>query len=206
MLIAFNDGIGYLGMDATHEDLENAILVDNGLQLGGGGPVSRLRASNVLAVSTGVAASGGPRSGQLSFGGPTSIDRLTVVGPHAARFTNDAAVTLRDTVLLGGKADWHFRTDEPRQRLPQVEGLQVDPALTMSWGAKPPFASRPLLAWLEEFFPGQARAAEAKGLGTPAGVISLDGLPATGGCPSALVAKAREFLGEHRQRLEAATK
>lgn len=210
MLIAFNDGIGYLGMDATHEDLENAILVDNGLQLGGGGTESRLRASNVLAVSTGLlargGASGGARSGQLSFGGPTSIDRLTVVGPHAARLTNDAAVALRDTVLLGGKADWHFRTDEPRQRLPQVDGLQVDPALTMSWGAKPPFASRPLLAWLEEFFPGQARAAGAEGLGTPAGVISLDGLPATGGCTSALVAKALEFLGEHRQRLEAAAK
>jgi hypothetical protein len=206
MLIAFNDGIGYLGMDATHEDLEDAILIDNGLQLGGGGPESRLRASNVLAVSTGLPMGDGPRGGQLSFGGPTSIDRFTAIGPHASRFTGDAAVTLCDMVLLGGKADWHFRTDEPRQRLPQVEGLQVDPAVTMSWGAKPPFASRPLLAWLEEFYPGQARAAEAKGLGTPAGVISLDGLPATGGCPSARVAKAREFLGEHRQRLEAAAK
>jgi len=206
MLIAFNDGIGYLGMDATHEDLEDAILVDNGLQLGGGGPESRLRASNVLAVSTGVAASGGARSGQFSFGGPTTIDRLTVIGPHAARFTNGAAVTLRDTVLLGGKADWHFRSGEPRQRLPQVEGLQVDPALTMSWGAKPPFTSRPLLAWLEELFPGQARAVVGADLDTTAGVISLDGLPAAGGCTSALVAKARDFLGDHRQRLEAAAK
>ena len=215
MLIAFNDGIGYLGMDATQEDLENAILVDNGLQLGGGGAESQLRASNVLVVSTSLAArggmSGGPRSGQfslgqLSFGGPTSIDRLTVVGPHAARFTNDAAVTLRDAVLLAGKADWHFRSDEPRQRLPQVEGLQVDPALTMSWGAKPPFASRPLLAWLEEFHPGQAQAAEGKGLDTPAGVISLDGLPATGGCTSALVAKAGNFLSEHRQRMDGVAK
>jgi hypothetical protein len=205
MLIAFNDGIGYLGMDATHEDLENAILVDNGLQLGGGGPESRLRASNVLAVSTGLPMSGGARGGQLSFGGPTSIDRLTAIGPHAARFTNDADVTLRDAVLLAGKADWHFRSDEPRQRLPQVEGLQVDPALTMSWGAKPPFASRPLRAWLEEFSPGQARAVEGKGLDTPAGIIAFDGLPEHGGCTSALVTKAREFLSNHRQRVEAVT-
>jgi hypothetical protein len=192
-------------MDATHEDLENAILVDNGLQLGGGGPESRLRASNVLAVSTGVAASGGPRSGQLSFGGPTTIDRLTVIGPHASRLTNDAAVTLRDTVFLGGRADWHFRSGEPRQRLPQVEGLQVDPALTMSWGAKPPFTSRPLLAWLEEFYPGQARAVEGKGLDTPAGIIAFDGLPEHCGCTSALVTKAREFLSKHRQRVDAVT-
>ena len=212
MLIAFNDGIGYLGMDATQEDLENAILIDNGLQFGGGGAESRLRASNVLAVSTGLAASGGlamsggPRSGQLAFGGPTSIDRLTAIGPHAARFTNDAAVTLRDTVLLGGKADWHFRTDEPRQRLPQVEGLQVDQALTMSWGAKPPFASRSLLAWLEEFYPGQAQAVEGKGPDTTAGIIALESLPASGGCTSAIGAKARAFLGEHRQRFEAVAK
>jgi hypothetical protein len=210
MLIAFNDGIGYLGMDATQEDLENAILIDNGLQLGGGGAESQLRASNVLAVSTSPAVrggmSGGARSGQLSFGGPTTIDRLTAIGPNAFRFTNDAAFTLRDAVFLGGKADWHFRTDDPRQRLPQVEGLQVDPALTMSWGAKPPFASQPLLGWLEEFYPGHARAVEGKGLDTVAGVIALESLPASGGCTTALVAKARAFLGEHRQRLEAVTK
>jgi hypothetical protein len=210
MLIAFNDGIGYLGMDATHEDLEDAILVDNGLQLGGGGPESRLRASNVLAVSTGLAARGGmssgARSGQFSFGGPTTIDRLTTIGPHAARFTNDAAVTLRDAVLLGGKADWHFRSDEPRQRLSQVEGIQIDPAMTMSWGAKPPFASRPLQAWLEEFYPGQALTAAARGLDAPADIFDLEGVPASGGCTSVLAAEARKFLREHRQRLKAVAK
>ena len=109
-------------------------------------------------------------------------------------------------MLLGGKADWHFRTDEPRQRLPQVEGLQVDQALTMSWGAKPPFASRSLLAWLEEFYPGQAQAVEGKGPDTTAGIIALESLPASGGCTSAIGAKARAFLGEHRQRFEAVAK
>jgi hypothetical protein len=105
-------------------------------------------------------------------------------------------------VLFGGKADWHFRTDEPWQRLPQIEGLQVDPALTMSWGAKPPFASRPLLAWLEEFYPGQAQAAEGKGLD----LIALKNVPESGGCTPALVAKAGELLSEHRQGKEAVSK
>jgi hypothetical protein len=76
----------------------------------------------------------------------------------------------------------------------------------MSWGAKPPFASRPLLAWLEDFYPGQARAVEGKGLNTVSGIIALESLPESGGCTTAIVAKARDFLGEHRQRLEAAAK
>ena len=203
MLIAFNDGIGYLGMDATHEDLENAILVDNGLQLGGGGPESRLRASNVLAVSTGRT---GPRGGQVSFGGLSSIDRLTTIGPHTARFAADAAVTLRDAVLLGGGADWHFRTADPRQRLMHAERILVDPAMTMSWGAKPPFVSRSFAAWLEEHFPGQSRTLEVAGLDTPVGIIALEGLPEAAGCTADLVETARKFLGGHRQRLEAGGK
>ena len=197
-VIAFNDGIGYLGMDATHEDLENAILVDNGLQLGGGGPESRLRAVNVLAVST------GPRGGQLSLGGESAVERLTTIGPHAARFTNAAAVTLRDAVLLGGRADWHFRADDPQKRLAQAERLLVDPALTMSWGAKPPFRSRPFASWLDETFPGQSRAVEVAGLDTSLGIVALGGLPEGAGCSAELLEKAREFLAGHRDRLEAA--
>jgi hypothetical protein len=76
-VIAFNDGIGYLGMDATHEDLENAILVDNGQQLGGGiqQPVQRQgqhhQAAALQHSRVGVHRIGQlPRPGPLRRGGP----------------------------------------------------------------------------------------------------------------------------------------
>jgi hypothetical protein len=58
------------------------------------------------------------------------------------------------------------------------------------------------LDWLEEFYPGQAQAAEGKGLD----LIALKNVPESGGCTPALVAKAGDCLREQRQRLEAVAK
>jgi len=76
----------------------------------------------------------------------------------------------------------------------------------MSWGSKPPFASGLLAGWLDEAFPGQARALEVAEFNAPAGIVAVGGLPEGVVCSAELMEKAREFLSGHRDRLDAGGK
>ncbi len=187
LLIAFSDGIGYAGLDQAVEDVANLILIDNGAQLGGG----RLSASNVLALVT------ADNKGSMQFGGETTLDRLTVVGPHSVRLNAAAALSLRNSVFAGG-AEWHIRADDPEKRLPAVTRLTLDPETPLTYGGRYPWTALPLAAWLEERFPGETVPLAAPPRLAADGALS--GLPAATGCTPELLEKAAVFLRSHPGR------
>jgi len=197
LLIAFNDGIGYAGMDESIEEVENLILIDNGRQLSG----VRLTARNVLAINTGT----GSRPGGFELSGEVVLERLTAMGVHGVRLNAGAAVALRDTVF-GGHGDWHIRGDDPDQRLATVEQLVMDPALTISSvGSRHPWRAKPLSAWLAEHHPGQVRTADIPAFDAFMRGDGQRGIPGGegAGCSPELIEKAVDFLLQHTDRWNA---
>ncbi len=183
LLIAYNDGIGYAGLGETVEEVENLILIDNGSQLGGG----RITARNVLSIAT------GKRPGSMQFSGEGTLERLTVIGKHGLRVNAQAILAIRDSIFAG-QADWHFRADDPEKRLPTVERLVVDPALTISYGSRYPWTAMPLATWLDQHHPGQAGTAELPAADSFIQTGLTGQLPPGLGCSPDLLEKAAVFL------------
>ena len=190
VIVAYNRRGGLGGSEQSRHQLENVILIDNGL----GGP--NLVGRNILIVNT----PGGPAGTAINPAGKSSLEQVTVVGQHGKLMHLYGAEQLD---LASGRFDndglIHIRGNDPG--ILRIKDSLFQPGTVLEWGEKQPFKRMKL-----------ADAAKDPALSYSGGGVSekplLEALtrgerpaviPKDFGCTAELIGRYLEFMAKNKK-------
>jgi hypothetical protein len=188
VICAYNRQFGFAGVEQSRHQVENVIVIDNGL----GGP--NFTGRNILIVNTPTGPGG---NGIGAFG---KLDKVTLIGEKSGRML--AVIPGQKLTLMDCRfemaGDLHIRDTEPSHLT--IGNSVFHPDTTLSWGAGQPFKTIKLVDAIKDKslpFSGagiiEKPLLEALTRGERPAVIPTDS-----GCTAELIERYLEFMAKNK--------
>lgn len=144
VILANNRSLNFGCHSDTEHKLENVILINSGISIGGNDLVS---VDNMLMVST-----DGSGNSINARGGRISMNRVTVAGGSPWRLTNtdphpESEIVISNSLFASGQNFFHIRTDEPASAL-KLRNTLVGKGAVIQFNSRPPWKTLSVEEWL----------------------------------------------------------